>query len=83
MHYLDNFSTQPTNLAVALDFSDVRVLARSHARRVPNNPNLLRLNRYPLDVVKSRLQLQSGKATGADGYTGMVDCFQKIVRNEG
>ncbi|KAI1310746.1 mitochondrial carrier domain-containing protein [Xylaria venustula] len=38
---------------------------------------------YPLDVVKSRLQLQSGKATGADAYTGMVDCFQKIVRNEG
>ncbi|KAI1178293.1 mitochondrial carrier domain-containing protein [Nemania sp. FL0916] len=38
---------------------------------------------YPLDVVKSRLQLQSGKGTGADGYTGMMDCFQKIVRNEG
>lgn len=37
---------------------------------------------YPLDVVKTRVQLQTGKA-GPDGYTGMVDCFQKIVRNEG
>ncbi|KAI2628566.1 mitochondrial carrier [Hypoxylon sp. NC1633] len=38
---------------------------------------------YPLDVVKTRVQLQTGKATGADAYTGMLDCFQKIVRNEG
>jgi solute carrier family 25 2-oxodicarboxylate transporter 21 len=28
-------------------------------------------------------QLQSGTATGAEAYTGMVDCFQKIVRTEG
>ncbi|KAI1200168.1 mitochondrial carrier domain-containing protein [Nemania serpens] len=47
------------------------------------NPYSPGLQVYPLDVVKSRLQLQSGKATGADSYTGMVDCFQKIVRNEG
>jgi len=38
---------------------------------------------YPLDVVKTRIQLQSGTATGAEAYTGMVDCFQKIVRTEG
>ncbi|KAK0122730.1 hypothetical protein ONS96_009765 [Cadophora gregata f. sp. sojae] len=38
---------------------------------------------YPLDVVKTRIQLQSGKATGEDAYSGMVDCFRKIVRNEG
>ncbi|KAI1100628.1 mitochondrial 2-oxodicarboxylate carrier 1 [Jackrogersella minutella] len=41
------------------------------------------LTMYPLDVVKTRVQLQTGKATGADSYNGMVDCFQKIVRNEG
>jgi len=39
---------------------------------------------YPLDVVKTRVQIQ-GKVPvpGQDHYTGMVDCFQKIVRNEG
>ncbi|KAI1078866.1 mitochondrial 2-oxodicarboxylate carrier 1 [Whalleya microplaca] len=41
------------------------------------------LTMYPLDVVKTRVQLQTGKATGADSYNGMLDCFQKIVRNEG
>lgn len=38
---------------------------------------------YPLDVVKTRIQLQAGGATSAEAYTGMVDCFQKIVRTEG
>ncbi|KAG4424807.1 hypothetical protein IFR04_001967 [Cadophora malorum] len=38
---------------------------------------------YPLDVVKTRIQLQSGTATGEDAYSGMMDCFRKIVRNEG
>ncbi|KAJ2896535.1 Mitochondrial 2-oxodicarboxylate carrier 2 [Zalerion maritima] len=38
---------------------------------------------YPLDVVKTRVQLQTGKGAGADAYTGMVDCFQKIIRHEG
>jgi len=38
---------------------------------------------YPLDVVKTRVQLQTGKGTGAESYNGMVDCFQKIVKNEG
>lgn len=28
-------------------------------------------------------QLQSGKATGEDAYNGMLDCFRKIVKNEG
>ncbi|EOO02208.1 putative mitochondrial 2-oxodicarboxylate carrier 1 protein [Phaeoacremonium minimum UCRPA7] len=28
-------------------------------------------------------QLQTGKGGGADAYTGMLDCFQKIIRNEG
>ncbi|KAK4987636.1 hypothetical protein LTR50_004479 [Elasticomyces elasticus] len=38
---------------------------------------------YPLDVVKTRVQLQTGKGVGEDSYNGMVDCFRKIIRNEG
>ncbi|KAI1205510.1 mitochondrial 2-oxodicarboxylate carrier 1 [Annulohypoxylon truncatum] len=33
--------------------------------------------------LRSVAQLQTGKGTGADSYNGMLDCFQKIVRNEG
>lgn len=37
---------------------------------------------YPLDVVKTRIQLQVG--TGAEAeYHGVVDCFKKIIKNEG
>lgn len=28
-------------------------------------------------------QLQSGTIVGEDGYNGMVDCFKKIIKNEG
>jgi len=35
---------------------------------------------FPVDMVKTRLQNQK---TGQKLYTGGVDCFQKIVRNEG
>jgi len=38
---------------------------------------------YPLDVVKTRFQLQVGKSAAEGAYTGVVDCFTKIVRNEG
>ncbi|PHH91054.1 hypothetical protein CDD83_1845 [Cordyceps sp. RAO-2017] len=38
---------------------------------------------YPLDVVKTRVQLQTGKGTGAESYNGMLDCFRKIIKNEG
>lgn len=38
---------------------------------------------YPLDVVKTRVQLQPAGAKGPDAYTGMLDCFKKIVKNEG
>ncbi|KAI9738684.1 MAG: hypothetical protein M1834_008189 [Cirrosporium novae-zelandiae] len=38
---------------------------------------------YPLDVVKTRVQLQKGKAAGEEGYNGMLDCFRKIIKNEG
>jgi len=36
---------------------------------------------YPLDVVKTRFQLQV-KGTG-EQYSGMLDCVQKIIKNEG
>jgi len=38
---------------------------------------------YPLDTVRRRLMMTSGK-TGADRmYTGTMDCFQKIYHQEG
>jgi solute carrier family 25 (adenine nucleotide translocator) protein 4/5/6/31 len=38
---------------------------------------------YPLDTVRRRLMMQSGR-TGADiMYTGTMDCFNKILKNEG
>ncbi|KAK9766398.1 hypothetical protein K7432_004537 [Basidiobolus ranarum] len=40
------------------------------------------LTMYPLDVVKTRFQLQVGKG-GAEGYTSIVDCFKKIIKTEG
>lgn len=41
------------------------------------------LTMYPLDVVKTRFQLQVGKTTGPEGYTSILDCFRKIVKQEG
>ncbi|MCJ1483573.1 hypothetical protein MMC06_003741 [Schaereria dolodes] len=41
------------------------------------------LTMYPLDVVKTRVQLQQGKNLGEEGYNGMIDCFSKIIKNEG
>ncbi|KAJ4371984.1 hypothetical protein N0V83_003757 [Neocucurbitaria cava] len=38
---------------------------------------------YPLDVVKTRIQLQHGRVAGGEGYTGVMDCFRKIIRHEG
>ncbi|KAG9188138.1 hypothetical protein G6011_02061 [Alternaria panax] len=38
---------------------------------------------YPLDVVKTRIQLQHGKVVDGEGYNGVLDCFRKIARNEG
>lgn len=37
---------------------------------------------YPLDVVKTRVQLQTG-SSGGEAYTGMMDCFRKIIAKEG
>lgn len=38
---------------------------------------------YPLDVVKTRMQLQVNGATSSSNYTGVVDCLEKIVAKEG
>ncbi|KAF2729777.1 mitochondrial 2-oxodicarboxylate carrier protein-like protein [Polyplosphaeria fusca] len=38
---------------------------------------------YPLDVVKTRVQLQTKGAVGEEAYNGMLDCFRKIIKNEG
>ncbi|KAK9480471.1 mitochondrial carrier domain-containing protein [Lipomyces japonicus] len=38
---------------------------------------------YPLDVVKTRVQLQVGKGESGEAYSGMLDCLKKIIRNEG
>lgn len=36
---------------------------------------------YPLDTVRRRLMMQSGRADIM--YTGTIDCFNKILKNEG
>jgi len=38
---------------------------------------------YPLDTVRRRLMMQSGRAKGEVMYTGTLDCFAKIAKNEG
>lgn len=40
------------------------------------------LTMYPLDVVKTRIQLQVGSSKNAE-YKGVFDCFKKIIKNEG
>lgn len=37
---------------------------------------------YPLDVVKTRMQLQTS-SLGPDSYRGLFDCLNKIVKKEG
>lgn len=38
---------------------------------------------YPFDTVRRRLQMQSEKASEEFVYKGTLDCFQKIVKEEG
>lgn len=44
---------------------------------------------HPLDLVKTRLQIQNKKAVGMMGagnqiyYNGVLDCFRKMYRHEG
>ncbi|MCJ1424553.1 hypothetical protein MMC29_002441 [Sticta canariensis] len=36
-----------------------------------------------LHIDRDGSQLQQGKGAGQEGYDGMVDCFRKIIKNEG
>uniref|UniRef100_A0A093VEB7 Putative mitochondrial 2-oxodicarboxylate carrier n=1 Tax=Talaromyces marneffei PM1 TaxID=1077442 RepID=A0A093VEB7_TALMA len=75
------------------DLSDNNLSHHSPPCRRPRSLFLSRTNsppvrlrvflKYPLDVVKTRIQLQSGTATGEEAYSSMLDCFRKIIRNEG
>ncbi|CDR93903.1 adenine nucleotide translocase, putative [Babesia bigemina] len=39
---------------------------------------------YPFDTVRRRMMMMSGKKSGAEiMYTSSLDCFRKILRNEG
>ncbi|KAM4056081.1 mitochondrial carrier protein [Hirsutella rhossiliensis] len=38
---------------------------------------------YPIDLVKTRLQNQRGAVPGQRLYKNSLDCFQKVIRNEG
>ena len=38
---------------------------------------------YPLDTVRRRLMMTSGKKGSEIMYTGTMDCFRKIYRDEG
>ncbi|KAF4119592.1 solute carrier family 25 (mitochondrial aspartate/glutamate transporter), member 12/13 [Geosmithia morbida] len=38
---------------------------------------------YPIDLVKTRMQNQRGAQPGQRLYKNSIDCFQKVVRNEG
>ncbi|KAJ5794318.1 hypothetical protein N7457_000917 [Penicillium paradoxum] len=56
---------------------------RSHGRIVTSVEDMPAIM-YPLDVLKTRIQLQTGAPVpGVDHYNGMFDCFRKIVKNEG
>lgn len=38
---------------------------------------------YPIDLVKTRMQNQRSAAPGSQLYNNSIDCFRKVVRNEG
>lgn len=38
---------------------------------------------YPIDLVKTRMQNQRSKVVGELLYKNSIDCFKKVVRNEG
>jgi solute carrier family 25 aspartate/glutamate transporter 12/13 len=38
---------------------------------------------YPIDLVKTRMQNQRGASPGQRLYTNSIDCFKKVLRNEG
>jgi solute carrier family 25 aspartate/glutamate transporter 12/13 len=38
---------------------------------------------YPIDLVKTRMQNQRSSVVGQQLYKNSLDCFQKVIRNEG
>ncbi|KAJ8001236.1 hypothetical protein DPEC_G00192240 [Dallia pectoralis] len=38
---------------------------------------------YPFDTVRRRMMMQSGRKTADIMYTGTIDCWKKILKNEG
>ena len=38
---------------------------------------------YPIDLVKTRMQNQRGSVVGEIMYKHSLDCFFKVIRNEG
>ena len=38
---------------------------------------------YPFDTMQRRLQIEASKPEAEQIYSGMKDCFQKILKNEG
>ncbi|KAG0290659.1 mitochondrial aspartate-glutamate transporter agc1 [Dissophora globulifera] len=38
---------------------------------------------YPIDLVKTRMQNQRAKAVGELMYKNSIDCFRKVIKNEG
>src|SRR5205085_3163334 len=38
---------------------------------------------YPIDLVKTRMQNQRSRVVGELLYQNSIDCFKKVVRNEG
>lgn len=64
--------SEPTPLPFALQFVAGAVAGISEI-----------LVMYPLDVVKTRMQLQLGTVAAEEKYHGVVDCFRKIIQKEG
>lgn len=38
---------------------------------------------YPIDLVKTRMQNQRSKVVGELLYKNSIDCFKKVIKNEG
>ena len=38
---------------------------------------------YPLDTIRRRMMMQSGKTGAEIQYTGTLDCFSKMLKEEG
>merc|ERR1711862_215864 len=45
--------------------------------------NLAGIVSYPLDTVRRRMMMQSGKKAEEIQYTSTMDCFAKVMKQEG